>query len=63
MGGSSAGDRLVSDLRTRNGMNDYAKGGEKGMFQALLPSFAAARRYSSQAVADARRDGELNPSK
>ena len=62
IGGASAGDRLVSDLKAKEGMKDYAKGGEKGMFELLLPNFVVARRHSSRALADAQRDGEVNPS-
>ncbi|MGK5054861.1 RloB family protein [Janthinobacterium sp. RB2P8] len=62
VGGASAGDRLVADLKTKKCMKDYAKGGEKGMFDALLPEFEVARRNSARALADAQRDGEINPS-
>jgi hypothetical protein len=61
-GGRSAGDCLVDDLRTKEGMAEYAKGGEENMFAILLPRLPAASRFAAQILIQAVQDGEMNPS-
>lgn len=62
VGRMSAGERLIADLRARTGMGGYAKGSEKSLFEFLLPAFPAARKLSRKILAEAHRDGEMNPS-
>ncbi len=62
VGSASAGERLISHLRSMPGMSDYAKGSDKCMFDFLLPLFLQARARARRVWAEASRDGEMNPS-
>lgn len=59
----SAGDCLVGDLRTCEGMAKYAKGDTKGLFAYLLGDrLKTARKNSLLILTAAVSDGEMNPS-
>lgn len=61
-GNKSAGDQVLSNLRTLDGMAGYAKGGTENVFETLLPRLPLARQLSPQVLAQALQDGNLNPS-
>lgn len=59
----SAGDLVVKDLIAAHPiMHGYEKGRAIGLFDALLDRFPSARKWSEQILAEAEKDGELNPS-
>ena len=61
-GRNSSGDLLVKDLREEEGMENYAKGTAKNLFEKLYPKLPSARQRASEVVAEADQDGNLNPS-
>lgn len=61
-GKKSAGDCVVAELRKCEGMQDYAKGGEVGVFELLLPRLDGARRTSLRVLEQAVAESALNPS-
>lgn len=61
-GALSAGDRIVRDLLLENGMDIYSKGATRGLFLYLLSRLPEARKRSIEVLAEARADGEMNPS-
>jgi len=63
IGGVSAGDRLLTDLRAHPGMETYAKGASKNLFNSLLgEKFQTARHVAPKVQRDAEADKENNPS-
>ena len=62
VGGLSAADRVIQDLRTKPEMDAYAKGATKNLFDKLLPMLPQARNHAGRTLVDAEQDGELNPS-
>lgn len=62
VGGLSAADRVIQELRTKPNMDVYAKGATKRLFENLLPMLPQARIHAARTLADAASDGELNPS-
>jgi len=62
-GNKSPADWLIEDLKTKPGMEHYAKGGKSDLFATLtVPRFNAARSYSARALNEALEVGDLNPS-
>lgn len=61
-GKHSAADRVIQDLRTKDGMGAYSKGGIEGLFLQLLPKLDAACARASRTIRDAALDNESNPS-
>ena len=61
-GSRSAADNVTSALRKEDGMSSYSKGGTEGLFRALLGRLPNARSHSTQVLADAVSDGNMNPS-
>ena len=63
VGNNSAGDRLINELRTHPGMEQYAKGAATSVFESLLgPRFDTARRVSPQVLNEANITEQMNPS-
>lgn len=60
VGASSAGDRLVKELRAEPGMNGYSKA-LPGLFHSLLPNLPRARERAAEVLADTENNG-MNPS-
>ena len=62
-GNRSAADNLIEDLRTYEGMENYAKGEVKDLFKSLRGSkFQEARKQGPLMLNAAIADDELNPS-
>lgn len=61
-GNLSAADCVIKDLRSKHGMDGYAKGQIKGLFQTLLPRLPDARTHAARTMAEAHQDDEPNPS-
>lgn len=61
-GNRSCGEMLIADLRTCEGMQNYSKGADNGIFAQLLPQFSAARQTSARVLAHSIDDEEPNPS-
>lgn len=63
VGKYSAGDLLIKDLTAAHlMMSEYEKGGSIGLFEGLLDRLPSAIKWSEQILAEAERDGEMNPS-
>lgn len=62
VGGLSAADRVVRELRGQPGMANYDKGTGQSLFQTLLDRLPAARVRSVRALAEALDAGGMNPS-
>lgn len=62
VGGSSAAECVVRDLRRHAGMADYSKGSIRGLFEKLTSKLEPARARAKRALAEAEADGEPNPS-
>lgn len=62
VGNNSSGDLLVKDLCKATGMESYAKGSSEDLFERLIDRLPTARQRSAQVMAEALKDGELNPS-
>lgn len=59
----SAGEQILSDLKSNPDMRDYAKGSTRGLFNSLLgEKFSSARSNSKRALKDALLNTEPNPS-
>ena len=62
-GNKSPADCLIDDLKTKPGMEHYAKGGKSNIFSDLTISrFNSARLRAAQALNEALEVGDLNPS-
>lgn len=61
-GKNSAGDLVVRDLKTKDGMRDYDKGRSEGLFDKLIDRLPNARTRSAQVLKEAELDGAKNPS-
>jgi hypothetical protein len=63
IGKDSPADCLITDLRKCAGMENYAKGDDKNLFNFLLDKgFTDARIRSPKILAEAQKSGEMNPS-
>ena len=62
VGKHSAADRVIQELRTKDGMGGYAKGAVNDLYKKLSPMLPDARRFSARTLVDAAKDDELNPS-
>lgn len=58
----SAGDVLVKDLCSKEGMEDYSKGKPTGLFDRLIERLPDARKRSEAILSSALEEGSLNPS-
>jgi hypothetical protein len=61
-GHRSAADNVVRKLRSQSGMPEYEKGQAEGLFALLLGRLPDARTRSTEVLAEAVADGNLNPS-
>ncbi|MGQ3194118.1 MAG: RloB family protein [Hydrogenophaga sp.] len=61
-GGASAADKVVQQLRTKVGMDGYAKGSVNGLFRKLLENLDPACERGERSSRDAKDDGQVNPS-
>jgi hypothetical protein len=62
-GNKSPADCLIDDLKTKPGMEHYAKGNKSSIFSDLtIPRFNSARLRAAQALNEALEVGDLNPS-
>lgn len=61
-GKHSPADRVLQDLRDKPGMEGYAKGEVKGLFEKLKPKLADACARAMRTLDDARKEDALNPS-
>ena len=61
-GDVSAGARMITILREQEGFSKYQKGGTASVFDFLLDRLDAAKANAGQALAEARRDENMNPS-
>jgi RloB-like protein len=63
VGSSSAADRVIAELRTKPGMQGYAKGADRDVFAALYPhGYEKGLVHAARALLNARETDELNPS-
>jgi hypothetical protein len=63
VGSSSAADQVIAELRTKAGMQNYAKGADRNVFAALYPhGYAKGIVHAERALLEARKTDELNPS-
>ena len=62
LGGVSAADRVVQQLKSNPVMSDYAKGNVAKLFERLLPLLPVARNNAARSVAEAAIEGDWNPS-
>lgn len=61
-GALSAADKVIQELMTKPGMEDYAKGKVQALFQSLLVNLNQARDHAARTLIEAEKDGSLNPS-
>lgn len=61
-GKNSSGDLLIKDLRKKDGMADYAKGGSKSIFDSLILMLPTARRHAAERMVEVIGDESLDPS-
>ncbi|MDO8890933.1 MAG: RloB family protein [Sulfurimicrobium sp.] len=63
VGNASAGDRLITDLKTIPDMTNYSKGDRQGLFASLLgEKFEHARNAAPKIHKEAIAENEMNPS-
>ena len=62
VGNKSSCDLLVQDLRKKEGMNNYAKGASKNLFDELIGKLPNARQWAAEVLTAAINDDALNPS-
>lgn len=62
VGGVSAAERVLRELRAEAGMDTYIKGNVRDLFFALLPDLATAKVRAARTVAERDADDERNPS-
>ena len=62
VGGCSASDRIVRELKNQQGMGQYAKGYKGNLFMELLQRLPVAIQNSQRALIEAGETNELNPS-
>ena len=62
IGKNSSGDLVVRDLCKERGMESYAKGNSKNLFDQLIDRLPKARQHAREVMADAIDNGNLNPS-
>ncbi|CAN5531040.1 hypothetical protein BH10PSE16_BH10PSE16_38060 [soil metagenome] len=62
VGKNSSGDLLLKDLCKEPGMESYAKGNSKNLFDQLIDRLPKARQRALEVMADALNNGNLNPS-
>ena len=62
VGKNSSGDLLLKDLCKELGMENYAKGNSKNLFDQLIDRLPKARQHAVEVMAEAIDNGNLNPS-
>ena len=62
VGKNSSGDLVLKDLCREPGMESYAKGNSKNLFDQLIDKLSKARQHAVEVMADAIDNGNLNPS-
>ena len=61
-GKNSSGDLLIKDLCKEDGMDEYTKGGSKGIFDRLFHMLPDARKRAAERIVEANMDGSIDPS-